>query len=332
MRWTTRRSAFLGITAKCARCHDHKYDPLSQEEYYRFRSFFEPYEVRVDRVPGEVDTDKDGLSRIYDAELERPTYLLIRGDIQKPDKDRVLTPGVPRLFGQSLGKIEPVSLPIESYYPDHRPFVATDLIAKAKADIERAETELRKKQEEYAAVEKELRTPVWRPATRSFARSPINCRSRRKRLPPPRSICPRWKPASPPTTRSLPIRRILLTKALALAARKAERKAGILKADENVLRAQMEFNEALEQGCRGREEDRRSPETIGGGAKGADTGARRLQHHRQGLREQEHRAPHGAGALDRCAYESAHGQSRHQSHVAPAFRDSRWCLRCLISV
>ena len=80
--------AFLGITAKCARCHDHKYDPLSQEEYYRLRSFFEPYEVRVDRVPGEVDTDKDGLSRIYDAELQRPTYLFIRGDIQMPDTDR----------------------------------------------------------------------------------------------------------------------------------------------------------------------------------------------------------------------------------------------------
>ena len=62
----------------------------------------------------------------------------------------------PGLFGQSLGKIEPVSLPIESYYPDHRPFVETDLLAQAKADIERAETDLRKKQEEYAAVEKEL--------------------------------------------------------------------------------------------------------------------------------------------------------------------------------
>ena len=46
----------------------------------------------MDRVAGEVDTDKDGLTRIYDAALDRPTYLLIRGDIQNPDKENVLRP------------------------------------------------------------------------------------------------------------------------------------------------------------------------------------------------------------------------------------------------
>ena len=59
---------FLGITLKCARCHDHKYDPIAQEEYYRFRAFFEPYDVRTDRVPGQPDLTKDGLPRAYDAE------------------------------------------------------------------------------------------------------------------------------------------------------------------------------------------------------------------------------------------------------------------------
>ena len=33
-------TAFLGLTLNCARCHDHKFDPLSQKEYYQISSFF----------------------------------------------------------------------------------------------------------------------------------------------------------------------------------------------------------------------------------------------------------------------------------------------------
>ncbi len=39
-RTNTAGTAFLGLTMECARCHDHKYDPVSHEEYYRFFSFF----------------------------------------------------------------------------------------------------------------------------------------------------------------------------------------------------------------------------------------------------------------------------------------------------
>jgi hypothetical protein len=46
---TTVGSAFLGMTVACARCHDHKFDPISQADYYRLQAFFSPAQ------PKEVD-------------------------------------------------------------------------------------------------------------------------------------------------------------------------------------------------------------------------------------------------------------------------------------
>jgi hypothetical protein len=108
--------AFLGLTFNCARCHDHKYDPLTQVEYYQLRAIFESHDVRYDPVAGQPDVNKDGIARVFDKRPDEPTYLFVRGNEAQPDKDRPLAPELPSLFGVAL-RPEPVALPVEGYYP-----------------------------------------------------------------------------------------------------------------------------------------------------------------------------------------------------------------------
>ena len=70
---------FLGLTMSCVRCHDHKYDPISQREYYRMFAHF-------NRVPEWGVGPNDGNSPPF-IEVPKSWPNL------SPEEDRAITPG-----------------------------------------------------------------------------------------------------------------------------------------------------------------------------------------------------------------------------------------------
>jgi len=107
-RVNTTATAFLGVTLACAQCHDHKFDPFTQREYYQFYAFFNDTiedghgkgaPEGMLEIPGENEAQENLQKELEEAEGDLDRYLGTKGsDLQKAEA---------ALTGDEWGRLKP---------------------------------------------------------------------------------------------------------------------------------------------------------------------------------------------------------------------------------
>ncbi len=124
----TTGSVFLGLTVGCAQCHNHKFDPISQREYYRLFAFFNNCEEPKLKLPNAghlrkksekagLKVESEGVTTLVMAERKTPreSFIFIKGDFTRHAD--LVTPGTPAIL-PPLNVDQPTRLDLAKWIVD----------------------------------------------------------------------------------------------------------------------------------------------------------------------------------------------------------------------
>src|SRR5262245_27484159 len=119
--------AFLGLTIACARCHDHKFEPIPQADYYRLQAFFAPAAFRRD-LPIETRAERQA----HEAAMR--DYLAATKSIR--DEIAALEgPHRTKLFEAKLAKLSPEAQAAHRTQADQRTGGQQELVAETERKV-----------------------------------------------------------------------------------------------------------------------------------------------------------------------------------------------------
>jgi mono/diheme cytochrome c family protein len=92
-RVATTGSVFLGLTLGCARCHDHKFDPITQRDFFAIYALLNNQDEPKIKVPTSTGSGEATALVLAERSKPRETFLHIRGDFLRPGT--LVEPGAP---------------------------------------------------------------------------------------------------------------------------------------------------------------------------------------------------------------------------------------------